>query len=170
MGTQTIGRTKKDTLLTSNSVEKIERGPAKSLYINFFRGILIFGGFALIYFLVTLFTGDIRICPFYNLTGHPCPSCGTTRALSALFHGEWATASYLNPNAFLIAGACLIFSIITLSDMLTRRKRKDLLLQKFLHFFSFKGETPHRVLILGIMGLLITFEGYIWIKNLLHNI
>jgi hypothetical protein len=32
------------------------------------------------------------ICPFYNLTGFPCPGCGATRALLALFHGDIISA------------------------------------------------------------------------------
>lgn len=27
-------------------------------------------------------------CPVYNITGHPCPGCGMTRALHLLMHGE----------------------------------------------------------------------------------
>ncbi|HOG51512.1 MAG TPA: DUF2752 domain-containing protein [Lentisphaeria bacterium] len=31
-------------------------------------------------------------CPFLNLTSLPCPSCGMTRALAALLHGDFAAA------------------------------------------------------------------------------
>jgi hypothetical protein len=36
-------------------------------------------------------------CPFHALTGWLCPGCGSTRALSALLHGEWLRAFAFNP-------------------------------------------------------------------------
>jgi hypothetical protein len=46
-------------------------------------------------------------CPFRALTGIPCLSCGTTRAATALLHGEPLAALGLNPLATL-AGAGFI--------------------------------------------------------------
>jgi hypothetical protein len=45
----------------------------------------------------------IRLCPFYWLTGRPCPLCGITRAFCALAKGHWADAVHLDalsPLAF----------------------------------------------------------------------
>lgn len=36
-------------------------------------------------------------CPFRSLTGVPCPTCGTTRALLALSQGQLGKALALNP-------------------------------------------------------------------------
>lgn len=36
-------------------------------------------------------------CPFRVLTGLYCPGCGSTRCLSALLHGDLATAMAMNP-------------------------------------------------------------------------
>lgn len=36
-------------------------------------------------------------CPLHALTGIPCPTCGTTRGLVALFHGDMRTATAFNP-------------------------------------------------------------------------
>lgn len=38
-------------------------------------------------------------CPFHALTGLFCPGCGTTRALHALLHGDFALALGMNPLA-----------------------------------------------------------------------
>ena len=53
--------------------------------------------------------GEMTICPVKLATGLPCPSCGTTRAVTALARGELAAAAAANPFGLLIAlGAILI--------------------------------------------------------------
>ncbi len=42
------------------------------------------------------------VCQFHRLTGLNCPSCGMTRALYALLHGNFSTA--LRDNALLVFG------------------------------------------------------------------
>ena len=36
-------------------------------------------------------------CPFYALTGHPCPFCGGTRSYAAMWHGDVAAAARYYP-------------------------------------------------------------------------
>jgi hypothetical protein len=36
-------------------------------------------------------------CPFYYLTGHPCPFCGGTRSFAYMWHGDIANAVRLYP-------------------------------------------------------------------------
>ena len=36
-------------------------------------------------------------CPFYMLTGHPCPFCGGTRSFAAMWHGNVAASARLYP-------------------------------------------------------------------------
>lgn len=36
-------------------------------------------------------------CPFYTLTGHPCPFCGGTRSFAAMWHGNVVGAARLYP-------------------------------------------------------------------------
>jgi hypothetical protein len=36
-------------------------------------------------------------CPFHALTGLYCPGCGSTRALHALLHADFAQAMAMNP-------------------------------------------------------------------------
>lgn len=46
-----------------------------------------------------------RLCPFYWLTGRPCPLCGLTRAFCALAKGHWSQAIHfhaLSPLAFVM--------------------------------------------------------------------
>ena len=40
-----------------------------------------------------------RACPFYWLTGKPCPFCGLIRGLCALARGHWSQAIHFNALA-----------------------------------------------------------------------
>lgn len=42
-------------------------------------------------------------CWWHAFTGTQCPSCGSTRALHALLHGEWGRAWGYNPALFVSA-------------------------------------------------------------------
>jgi len=48
------------------------------------------------------FTQGPIVCPVRLLTGFPCPSCGTTRAIGAISIGDFEQAWSLNPIAFLV--------------------------------------------------------------------
>jgi len=48
------------------------------------------------------------LCPFRLLTGHPCPLCGSTRALAALCSGDFSSAWHLNPIGVLLALVCSV--------------------------------------------------------------
>jgi hypothetical protein len=39
-------------------------------------------------------------CSFKRITGHPCPTCGSTRGVLALLHGRPLEALALNPLVF----------------------------------------------------------------------
>ena len=44
-------------------------------------------------------------CPFRQITGWPCPTCGATRALAALTQGQLVAALFFNP---LVAAVALV--------------------------------------------------------------
>lgn len=48
------------------------------------------------------------VCPFYNLTGLPCPGCGLTRAFVCLGHGQWRESLHWHPLGWLLYGVCVL--------------------------------------------------------------
>jgi Protein of unknown function (DUF2752) len=50
-------------------------------------------------------------CPIRNFTGCPCPTCGMTRAVMAIGHGQWSAAWHYHAFSFgLFAGCVLVGS------------------------------------------------------------
>ena len=56
-----------------------------------------------VYFILPTGDSHFTICPFFHLTGSPCPGCGMGRSLVHIFHLHFIKAFYYNPYGFLIA-------------------------------------------------------------------
>jgi hypothetical protein len=55
-------------------------------------------------FFALLVAGQLGVpgCPVHYLTGHSCPTCGTTRSIVAILNGHFAHAWVLNPIGFIV--------------------------------------------------------------------
>ena len=60
------------------------------------------------------------ICMYRNLLGHPCPTCGLTRAMSLLLRGNPVGAAYYNPLAFAVLPGGVAIAIRDLSHVCRR--------------------------------------------------
>lgn len=88
------------------------------------------------------FLGNMTKSAFLRWVGLPCPLCGGTRAMNALFNGEWREALYLNWLAIpvLIIGIALVtvigvelmFRRAILPAVTINRRRGLLLVSAFL--------------------------------------
>lgn len=70
-----------------------------------------------------LFEWPHLVCPLKEVTGWPCPTCGTTRALFALLRGDLAAALGWNPAAVVVAlayAAFAMYAAVTLACDLPR--------------------------------------------------
>jgi hypothetical protein len=81
---------------------------------------IVYGGIALLVLMAARVMPLNQLAPscvLQGLTGIPCPTCGSTRSLVFLAHGDLFMAFLMNPVVFaacIAANLVLLYSIITL--------------------------------------------------------
>lgn len=94
------------------------RNPRSRLYIT--TGIVCFIG--IIWLLLDYYaSANITLCPVKLVTGYPCPSCGTTRSISALFNGQVKDAFMINPLGIVSSIIIMAVLVLMLLDLVTKR-------------------------------------------------
>ncbi len=63
----------------------------------------------------------VSICIVRNVTGVPCPGCGTTRSVVHVLHGEILDAVTTNPLGLLAAGALTLLPLWIGADLVRGR-------------------------------------------------
>lgn len=61
------------------------------------------------------------ICLFHRVTSLPCPSCGTTRSIQAVLHGQFETALWLNPLGYLALVCLIVLPVWLLRDLVRQQ-------------------------------------------------
>ncbi|WP_185215820.1 DUF2752 domain-containing protein [Sphingobacterium mizutaii] len=94
------------------------RNPRSRLYIT--TGIVCFIG--IIWLLLDYYaSANITLCPVKLVTGYPCPSCGTTRSISALFNGQLKDAFMINPLGIVSSIIIMAVLVLMLLDLVAKR-------------------------------------------------
>lgn len=66
-------------------------------------------------------TSDFGICMFKQVTTIPCPSCGSTRAVVALIHGNVQQSLALNPLGIILTIGLVLLPLWISYDVITRK-------------------------------------------------
>jgi len=83
---------------------------------------IIYGGIGVLVLMALRFTPVVHLlpgCVFKGLTSFPCPTCGATRAVLLLAHGDVSASLSMNPLVSLsLIVACLVFPYSFLAFLL----------------------------------------------------
>lgn len=117
--------------------------------------IACFAGFIYLFYHVKRAQNEtFRVCIIKNVTGYPCPSCGTTRAVSFLLEGKIMESVLLNPFGILIAIIMTVFPVWVLTDIILKK-------DSFFKAYK-KVETTIRKPWLASILVLVVFLNWIW--------
>ncbi|WP_413789732.1 DUF2752 domain-containing protein [Flavobacterium aureirubrum] len=97
---------------------------------------------------------SFRVCIIKNVTGIPCPSCGTTRAITLLFDGRIADSLAMNPFGLLVGMIMVVFPIWILIDIIFKKNT-------FFHSYK-KWEQISSTKWLAALLVLLVILNWIW--------
>lgn len=92
--------------------------------LYFFLFIACIAGYIWLFYNITGFNttnNTVGVCVFKKITTIPCPSCGTTRSIVSLLHGNFLTAIYTNPLGIIVFIIMLILPFWILTDLFTKK-------------------------------------------------
>lgn len=87
--------------------------------------VVLAAGYA--YLITVLIAGEhskhyVNTCLIKNVTGIPCPSCGSTRSVTSIINGNFTHAFLLNPLGYIVAVIMLIMPFWLLYDVLFKKQ------------------------------------------------
>lgn len=95
-----------------------------------------------------------EVCLIKIVTGFPCSSCGTTRAVLFFSQGEWMTSFLMNPFGMLIVFSLVVFPVWILIDLIRGTSG-------FLIFYN-KTEIFFRQKLVAILAICLVLLNWIW--------
>jgi Protein of unknown function (DUF2752) len=117
--------------------------------------IACFAGFSYLFYQIHAVQNEtVRVCIIKNVTGYPCPSCGTTRAVLLLMEGKIIESLLLNPFGILVAIIMTVSPIWILTDIVLKK-------ETFYLWFK-KTETRLRKPWLATLLLVLVLFNWIW--------
>lgn len=114
----------------------------------------------LFYSIHTMQSQTFRVCLIKNVTGYPCPSCGTTRAVTLLLDGKITESLLLNPFGILIAIIMTIFPLWILADIFLKKET----------FYSWYKKTEAIIRKPWLASVLILLVLLNWIWNIYKHL
>ena len=97
---------------------------------------------------------SLTVCLFKQVSGVPCPSCGSSRAAVLVSGGDFARALAVNPLGFVVAGALAVIPVWLIADWITRG---DSLYRAYVKF-----EQTVRIKWLATLLIVLLLANWIW--------
>lgn len=114
-----------------------------------------FGTLYLLYQINNFSNSDtFSVCPIKTVTGYPCPSCGTTRAIVFLSKGNIVSSIQQNPFG-LIVGLCMLVLPFWIGYDVLKKKAT-------FYQFYLKAEAVIRKPKIALILILLVILNWIW--------
>ena len=97
---------------------------------------------------------DFGVCLFKQVTGIPCPSCGSTRSVLSLLRGDFAGALFWNPFGILIMLILIISPAWMIYDIVLRKESLYIFYNRSEQFFKRKW--------IAIPAIILVLLNWIW--------
>ena len=97
-------------------VEVVRKRPLLAIVWSLIGGVFLVGGAFHQYVHVMMPSG----CPFHAITGIPCPTCGSTRAVVSFAELDFVASFMYNPAMFALCGITVLMMLWTLWASLVR--------------------------------------------------
>ena len=97
---------------------------------------------------------SLSLCMVKNVTGYPCPSCGTTRAIQLLLKNNWMASLQMNPFGILVALLMVVLPLWIVLDTITKK-------ETFFNNYQ-KAEAIIRTKKLAIFLIILVIFNWIW--------
>lgn len=125
--------------------------------LYFFLLLACFSGYLYLYYaLFFSYQPGFSFCIIKNVTGFPCPSCGTTRAIDLLLNKEFTQSLLMNPFGIIVGSGMLIVPFWILIDLIFKRET----------FYLAYKKTEKKIQTKGIAIFLILLVVCNWIWNI----
>ncbi len=116
-----------------------------------------FSGYLYLYYaLFFVKKPSFGFCIIKNVTGFPCPSCGTTRAIELLLNKEFIQSILMNPFGIIVGFGMLVVPFWILMDLISKRET----------FYLAYKKTEKKIQTKGIAIFLIVLVVCNWIWNI----
>lgn len=89
-----------------------------------------------------------------DVTGYPCPSCGTTRAIKLLLQQRWIDSLSMNPFGFIVGLIMVIVPMWIVIDLVLKK-------ETFFKWYK-KTETTVRIPLIAVILILLVLLNWIW--------
>lgn len=97
------------------------------------------------------------VCPIKAVTDIPCPSCGSTRSVLSIMHGDFVDGFLLNPLGYMLFGALLVIPFWLLADVILKKRSLYHFTNKMIKVIA---EKPYSIILISLILL-----NWIWNIN-----
>ncbi len=130
--------------------------PYRQLYL--ILTLALVAGYAWLFYTLNLYpdnpSGESGVCLFREVTGVPCPSCGSTRSIAQILKGDMKGALLWNPFGFIIMVIMLVMPVWLVIDLVSGKDA--------LYRFYVKLENILKIKWVAVATIILVLANWAW--------